>query len=107
MSDAEREAAIRQHVAQVRAMAPYDAENVQGHVTFLLRLLDGARAEIKEQSEQLFALANELREARAEALEQALKGVNAIHEGKDGSRDPAVVDNTCVRIKHALRALLR
>lgn len=41
----------------------------------------------------------------AEALEMALKWVDAIHEGKDGSRDPAVVDNTCIRIRHAIRSL--
>ena len=44
--------------------------------------------------------------ARKEALEEAARWVDAIHEGKDGSRDPAVVDNTCSRIKHAIRALI-
>ncbi len=78
MSDAEREAAIRLHVAQIRAMAPY--ENVQKHVTFLLCLLDQARAEIAEQSEQLFALANELREAREAALEEAAQLAERIYD---------------------------
>lgn len=49
----------------------------------------------------------EAAEARgaAQMRERALKWVDAIHEGKDGSRDPAVFDNVCIRIKHAIQSL--
>lgn len=64
-ADAEREAQIRHHVAQVQAMAPYDAENVQGHVTFLLRLLDQARAAYVQAAEAAHRLHDEIARLRA------------------------------------------
>src|SRR5690348_3892814 len=57
---------------------------------------------MNENTERVAIAITQARRQGAEAMrEAALQWVDAIHEGKDGSRDPAVVDNVCSRIKHA------
>ncbi len=59
--DAERLVEIRRHVKAVAAMAGMEAERVQGHVTFLLRMLDAAtrRAEALEAELRPYLAAKE------------------------------------------------
>ncbi len=71
MPDAEREAELRKHVAHVAIMCGKEAEMVQGHVTFLLRLLDEARAEIARLTkfnEQLGKVQAGLRQRATQAI---------------------------------------
>ena len=70
-------------------------------------LPDVPEAELRRiMYERATVVARALADVRRAAIEEALRWVDAIHEGKDNSRDPAVVDNTCLRIRHGIRALL-
>lgn len=73
-SDAERLVSIRQHVAAVAGLLGREANIVQGHVTFLLRLIDERDAEIvklqKERNKLEIAL-SDARAVRNVAIKQA------------------------------------